>query len=79
MADGHRQQFAQLFGLDGVGDVLKRSALCELERLADHARRFVEHDGNPASFVVDLPQNFGGSTIRDGQMDQHRANGLRFE
>ncbi len=79
VADGDREQLAQLFGFHRVRDVLKRSALGEFERLADHARRLVEHDGNPAALLVDQLQHLGGGTIRDGQVDQDRANRLRFE
>ena len=65
MTDGDRQQLAELFGLHRVRDVLKRAALGEVERLANHARRLVEDDGNLAAFVVDLPQHLrGGSNPR---------------
>ena len=79
MANGDREQFAKLFGLHGVGHVLKRSALGELQRPAYHAGRFVEDDGHAASFVVNLPQHLGSGQIRDGQMDQDGANGMRLE
>ncbi len=60
VTDGHREKLAKLFRLHQMGHVLKRAALRQLARLADHADRFVKDDWNSASFVVNLPENVRG-------------------
>jgi hypothetical protein len=79
MANGDQQQIAKLLRLNGLGHILERATLRELNGPADHPRWFVEDNGNPASLGVELPQNLGGSASRDGQMNQNRANAMRFE
>jgi hypothetical protein len=79
MANGDQEEIAKLLRLNGVGHILERATLGELDGPADHTRGFVDDNGNPASLGVKLVENLRGGASRDRQMNQDRADGVRFE